>query len=173
MSPELTPRDRKEVDGESFKGHAEALNVHSWTSKKAKAPLRLNFEVDGLTAAWIRLSAAVSGLSEQEVARRFMMSQGRQSRDIWNFTENFFRNVAFNPTNKEIQAVTGILVAFVNAGHLKGYNSDHVLIAVIAALTGKNRETARKTLESARKKTQRRGLKYHLRVSKHSNENLP
>jgi hypothetical protein len=150
MSPEVTPRDQKEVDGKSLKDPAEALNVHSWTTKKAKSPLRLTFEVDGLTAAWIRLSVAVSGLSEQEVARRFMMSQDRAGRDIWNFTENFFRNVAFNPANKELEAVTGKLLAFVNAGHLKGLNSDHVLIAVIASLTRKDRETATKILESAR-----------------------
>lgn len=157
MSPEVTPRDRKEVNGEYFKEPAEILDVHTWTSTKGKAPLRLNFEVDDLTAAWIRLSAAVSGLSEQEVARRFMMSQNRPGRDIWNFTENFFRNVAFNPANKEIEAVTEKLVAFVNAGHLKGYNSDHVLIAVIAALTGKDRETATKILESARQERARNG----------------
>ncbi len=83
------------------------------------------------------------------------MSQNRPGRDIWNFNENFFRNVAFNPANKEIEAVTDKLVAFVNAGHLKGYNSDHVLIAVIAALTGKDRETATKILESARQERAR------------------
>ena len=150
MSPEVTPRDQKEVDGKSLKDPAEALNVHSWTTKKAKAPLRLSFEVEGRAAACIRLSASVSGLSVHEVARRCIESFETASKNIATFTELFFNHINWSPTGAEVDAVTAKILEFQKAGHIQGFTPDQLQISIMKALTGEDWETAKLLVEATK-----------------------
>ena len=150
MSPDVTPRDQKEVDGKSLKDPAEALNVHSWTTKKAKAPLRLSFEVEGRAAACIRLSASVSGLSVHEVARRCIESFETASKNIATFTELFFNHINWSPTGAEVDAVTAKILEFQKAGQIQGFTPDQLQISIMKALTGEDWETAKLLVEAAK-----------------------
>jgi hypothetical protein len=73
------------------------LDVGSWCEEKAKAPLRLSFEIDSRVAACIRLSASVSGLSVHEVARRCIEMLRDRQQEHRNFHRAVFQPYQLEP----------------------------------------------------------------------------
>ena len=150
----MKPDDKPAVlppPGDGLLQSGEALlDVGSWCEEKAKAPLRLSFEVDGRVVACIRLSASVSGLSVHEVARRCTESFETASKNIATFTELFFNHINWSPTGAEVDAVTAKILEFHKAGHIQGFTPDQLQISIMKALTGEDWETAKLLVEASK-----------------------
>lgn len=122
-----------------------------WDTEKAKEPLLLTVEVDGHTAALIRLISAVTGLSVEEVTTRSLTASDYAVKNISNFISRLFKDILGpNPPADKVEHAAAQLRLFRNAGHIQGFD-DIDLDMAISEETGQVDEEIASLLRSAAK----------------------
>lgn len=120
-----------------------------WDAERAKEPLLLIVEVQGRTAALIRLFAEVTGLSPENVVIGRLEAGNYAAKNISNFISLLLTEIIGpNPTDRAIDHAASKLRSMRAAGHIHGFD-DIDLDMAISEQTGQIDEDTASLLKAA------------------------